>query len=81
MSHELNPNTVYTPREIAQILKISQTTVKRLLRQGLIRANKIGGQYRIIGHEILRLISPDVDQKATNVYQKIKHKTIQMLNE
>ncbi|HCA67027.1 MAG: hypothetical protein A2249_01645 [Candidatus Jacksonbacteria bacterium RIFOXYA2_FULL_44_7] len=79
MSHQLDPNTIYTPRETAQILKISQSTIKRLLKQGLIRANKVGGQYRIIGHEILRLISPDVDQKATNVYQKIKRKTIQML--
>lgn len=76
---KLDPDTIYTPSETAQILKISQSTMKRLLKQGLIRANKVGGQYRIIGHEILRLISPAIDQKATNVYQKIKHKTIQML--
>jgi len=29
-----------------------------------------------LGHEILRLVSPDVDKKATDVYQKTKIKVI-----
>jgi len=40
-----------------------------------IRANKIGGQYRILGAEILRLISPDLEKKATKIYREIKEKT------
>jgi hypothetical protein len=47
-----------------------------LLKQGLLRANKVGKQYRILGHELLRLVSPEVDKKATDVYQKVKMKTI-----
>lgn len=73
---EIKTNEVYTTEEARQILKISPSTIKRLLKSGLIRANKIGGQYRILGHELLRLLSPEVDKKATDVYQKIKSSTI-----
>ncbi|MFZ2189845.1 MAG: helix-turn-helix domain-containing protein [Candidatus Magasanikiibacteriota bacterium] len=73
----INPNEVYTTVEAEKLLKISNSTMKRLLKKGLIRANKIGKQYRILGHELLRLLSPEVDEKATNLYQKVKIKTIE----
>ncbi len=72
MQEEIKPTAVYTTEETRKILKISESTIKRLLKRGLIRANKIGGQYRILGHELLRLLSPEVDQKATDAYQKVK---------
>ena len=77
----IEPNEIYTPKETGELLKVSQSTVKRMLKKGLIRANKVGGQYRIWGHEILRVLSPALDEKATNVYQKIKMKTIEFLKE
>lgn len=77
----IEPNEVYTPKETRELLKISQSTLKRLIKSGLIRANKVGGQYRIWGHEILRLLSPHLDEKATSVYQKIKRKVIETLEE
>jgi DUF971 family protein len=46
-----------------------------MLKNGLLRANKIGKQYRILGHEMLKMLSPELDVKATSVYQKIKVKT------
>lgn len=77
----IEPNEVYTPKETGELLKVSQSTVKRMLKGGLIRANKVGGQYRIWGHEILRVLSPALDEKATNVYQKVKRKAIDFFNE
>lgn len=73
---EINPNEVYTTAETQKLLKVSKSTVKRLLKKGLLRANKIGGQYRILGHELLKLVSPEVDKKATNIYQVVKKETI-----
>lgn len=73
---EIKPNEVYTTAEAEQLLKISNSTMKRLLKKGLIRANKVGKQYRILGHELLRMLSPEVDKKATDLYQKVKIKTI-----
>lgn len=72
---EIVPNEVYTTGEAEVLLKVSNSTMKRLLKKGLIRANKVGGQYRILGHELLRLVSPGVDRKATDLYQKVKIKT------
>lgn len=74
---EIRPNAVYTTSEAEELLKVSNSTMKRLLKKGLIRANKVGGQYRILGHELLRLLSPVVDEKATEVYQKVKKATIE----
>ena len=69
---EIRPNEVYTTQEAQIILKVSNSTMKRLLKSGLIRANKIGKQYRIFGHELLTMLSPEVDKKVTNLYQKVK---------
>ena len=74
---EIKPNEVYTTAEAEKLLKISNSTMKRLLKKGLIRANKVGKQYRILGHELLRLVSPEVDKKATDLFQKVKIKTIE----
>lgn len=72
---EILPSEVYTTGEAEKLLKVSNSTMKRLLKNGLLRANKVGGQYRILGHELLRLLSPVVDEKATELYQKVKTKT------
>ena len=65
MNEEIKPNAIYTTSEAENLLRISNSTVKRLLKNGMIRANKVGKQYRILGKEILRLISPEVEKKAT----------------
>ena len=72
---EIKPNEVYTTEETEKLLKISNSTIKRMLKNGLLRANKVGKQYRILGHEILRLVSPELENKAVDAYQKIKTKT------
>ena len=72
---EIKENEVYTTGEAEKLLKVSNSTVKRMLKSGLLRANKVGKQYRILGHELLRLLSPNVEQKAIGVYQKIKSTT------
>jgi excisionase family DNA binding protein len=74
MSEELKENTIYTTTETQEILKISPSTMKRLLKKGMIRANKIGKQYRILGREILRLVSPETEQEAIKSYLGLKQK-------
>jgi len=74
MNPEIKPNSIYTTKETKKILKISDSTIKRLLKKGIIKANKVGGQYRILGKEILRLVSPKAERRAVSIYQKIKNK-------
>jgi len=78
---EIRPNEVYTTAEAQELLKVSSSTMKRLLKKGLIKANKIGKQYRILGHELLRLLSPEVDEKVTGLYQKVKVRAIEKTRE
>ncbi|PIR92519.1 hypothetical protein COU01_01535 [Candidatus Falkowbacteria bacterium CG10_big_fil_rev_8_21_14_0_10_44_15] len=80
MSEEIKPNAVYTTLEAQQLLKISSSTIKRLLKKGLIKANKVGGQYRILGKEILYLLSPVVEKQATQSYLKLKQKVVDKIN-
>ncbi len=80
MSEEIKPNAVYTTEETQKLLKISNSTIKRMLKRGLIKANKIGGQYRIMGKEILRLVSPEVEQKAIKSYLNMKKKVVDVIN-
>jgi len=70
----IDPNEVYTTRETQDMLKISNSTMKRLLKKGLIKANKIGGQYRILGKEILKSVSPTIERQVVQTYQKLKKK-------
>jgi excisionase family DNA binding protein len=81
MNHqEIKANAVYTTLETQELLKISNSTIKRMLKNGLLKANKVGGQYRILGKEILRLVSPEVEKKAIKSYLKIKQKVVNKIN-
>ena len=71
----IDPNTVYTTQEAQELLKISNSTIKRLLKRGIIRAHKLGGHYRILGKEMLSALSPELEKDAEQVYAKIKAKT------
>ncbi len=55
-------------------MKVSNSTIKRLLKKGIIKAYKVGWQHRIWGDEILRLISPEVESKVYKVYDKARDK-------
>lgn len=77
---EIKPQAVYTTEETQELLRISKSTVKRLLKKGLIKANKIGGQYRILGKEILRLLSPEVEKETVQSYLKLKKRVVDKIN-
>ena len=67
---EVNENEIYTPEEAKQILKVSSSTISRLIKQGLIRAAKVGKQYRILGKEILRTVSPELEDRVGKLYNQ-----------
>lgn len=80
MNQEVKPYTIYTTDETQQLLKVSKSTMKRLLKRGLLSANKVGRQYRILGKEILRLVSPETEKKAIRSYLKLKQKVVNKMN-
>ena len=80
MHEEIRENAVYTTEEARNLLKVSESTIKRLLKRGILNANKVGGQYRILGKELLRMISPELEQKSVDQYQKVKKKAVNVIN-
>jgi len=74
MVEEIEPGKIYTPKETRDFLKISESTMKRMLRDGIIRAYKVSGQYRIWGTEILKLTSPGFRYRIYRFYMSIRSK-------
>ncbi len=62
MPAELQKNVIYTAEETESLLKISRSTFLRLIKRGVLQARKVGGQYRILGEEILRVVQPTLTQ-------------------
>ena len=75
MVKEIKPDQVYTTEEAQDFLRVSNSTIKRFLKKGILRANKVGGRYRVLGKELLKLVSPGAERKAVKAYQKLKQKT------
>jgi len=72
---KIEPDKIYNTAETMDFLRISKSTIKRWLKSGIIRANKIGGRYKILGSEILRLISPVLEKDTRQAYRDLKEKT------
>lgn len=71
----IKPDEIYTTEEARDFLKVSESTIKRFLKRGIIKAYKVGGTYRIWGDEILNLVSPKVERKVYKAYRKVREKT------
>lgn len=70
---EIKENEVYTHEETQALLKISSSTVTRMIKKGLIRTAKVGKQYRIMGKELLRLLSPKIEDKVGKAYNTARN--------
>lgn len=75
MDKEIKPNQIYTTEEAQEYLKVSNSTIKRFLKNGIINANKVGGRYKILGSEILRVVFPKGETKTRHLYYRFKDKT------
>lgn len=80
MNKEIKPHAIYTTEEAESLLRVSNSTIKRLLKKGILRANKVGRQYRILGWEILRIISPEMNVKAGKAYLNLKKKAVEKIS-
>lgn len=76
---EIKKNEVYTREEAEVLLKVSRSTMMRLIKKGVIRAAKIGGQYRILGAELLHVLLPEKGyNQARTIYRKSREVIHQM---
>jgi len=62
---EIKAYEVYTVEEAQSLLKISRSTILRLIKKGALHSAKVGVQYRIMGRDILHLLSPELDRRGS----------------
>jgi len=48
---------VYRPSEVAHVLRVSAVTVSRAIRDGKLRAFRVGGQWRILGSDLMSYLN------------------------
>lgn len=72
MIEKIDPNKVYTPEEVRSFLKVSDSTMKRMIKNGVIKAYKVSKQHRIWGSEVLMLLSPKLESKIYKTYSKVR---------
>jgi len=49
--------------------------MKRMIKNGIIEAHRVGGAWRIWGDDILLLVSPELEKKIYWKYKELKDKT------
>jgi len=47
---------VYTPDEVAEILKVTPATIRDMLRKGKLKGTQIGRHWRVTEEEIRRFL-------------------------
>lgn len=69
---KIDEDLLYTPKEVQAYLKVSQSTMMRMIKNGLILAARVGKQYRIRGAEILIFLNPKLAVKLRREYRKAR---------
>ncbi|SJM91688.1 hypothetical protein CRENPOLYSF2_2340007 [Crenothrix polyspora] len=67
ISLSIEPNIYYTVEETAQLLRVSQNTVVKLLRSGQTQGIKLGRQWRVLGASLLNLSAAENDTEKVIV--------------
>ena len=57
MNSMIDESQVYRPSEVAQVLRVSAVTVSRAIREGKLRAFRVGGQWRILGADLMSYLN------------------------
>jgi excisionase family DNA binding protein len=60
----MNEPLYYTPEEIAAALRVSEETIRRQLREGQIKGQKVGRMWRIPRDEAIKLLGSEAALKA-----------------
>lgn len=68
MKREIQPTAVYTLREAREFLRISDATARRWIKQGRLRARKIGRDYRVMGQDVLGSLEEPFDWSNVKLF-------------
>lgn len=49
---ELSPKRLYSPEQVSQVLKVSPQRVRQLIAQGLLKADRVGRSWAVLGEDV-----------------------------
>lgn len=58
---KIEENEIYTTKEVADLLKVSLPTVKRMLKDRRLPSTRIGKQHRFLGRDLLNIMETRQD--------------------
>ena len=61
MNQLLSNERIYRPAEVARALRVSSVTVSRAIRCGKLKAFRVGGQWRIVGADLLTFVTAETE--------------------
>lgn len=64
MAKVIGDITLYTVRELAESLDITDITIRRYIKDGKLKATKLGGKYHISEEALRQLIDGDSDNQV-----------------
>ncbi|MEW6201709.1 MAG: helix-turn-helix domain-containing protein [bacterium] len=64
---KIEESEVYTTKELAQILKISYPTIKRMLKDKRLTSTRVGRQHRFLGRDVLQILAEQQDLRTPPV--------------
>jgi excisionase family DNA binding protein len=53
----IEEEVVYRPSEVARVLRVSAVTISRAILSGQLRALRVGGQWRILGSDLMAFVN------------------------
>lgn len=64
---KIEENKVYTTKEVAELLRVSMPTIKRMLKDGRLPSTRIGRQHRFLGKDLLDILTNREDLRKDAV--------------
>ena len=72
MTETVKPDAIYTTEDVARILAVTPSTVRRHIRQGRLPASKIGlKRYYVRGADLLKLVPSQLGEDGDPEYDSV----------
>lgn len=65
---KIDENEVYTTKEVAEILKVSLPTIKRMLKDKRLPSTRIGKQHRFLGKDLMEILTIRRDLRDSEIF-------------
>lgn len=64
INYKIEPNEIYSTKEVAELLKVKLYTVRKLIADGSIRSRWAGAGYKIYGQHIIDFINKEFIERG-----------------